>query len=64
MGDDVAAVAAAIRAAMAPHTDFRGTHESGLAKMIAIGLGKHRDATTLHTLGFGVFGVAGLLAGP
>lgn len=38
-----------------PHTDFRGTHESGLAKMIAIGLGKHRGATTLHTHGFGAF---------
>ncbi|GAA4616412.1 lactate racemase domain-containing protein [Saccharopolyspora hordei] len=35
-----------------PHTDFRGTHESGLAKMIAIGLGKHRGATTLHAHGF------------
>ncbi|SEF96601.1 protein of unknown function [Saccharopolyspora kobensis] len=38
-----------------PHTDFRGTHESGLAKMIAIGLGKHRGATTLHSHGFGAF---------
>ena len=26
-----------------PHTDFRGAHESGLAKMIAIGLAKHRE---------------------
>ncbi|MER7013708.1 lactate racemase domain-containing protein [Saccharopolyspora sp. NPDC000359] len=38
-----------------PHTDFRGTHESGLAKMIAIGLGKHRGATTLHSHGFEAF---------
>ncbi|SDZ09492.1 protein of unknown function [Saccharopolyspora shandongensis] len=38
-----------------PHTDFRGTHESGLAKMIAIGLGKHRGATILHTHGFEAF---------
>ncbi|GAA0535884.1 hypothetical protein GCM10011581_24570 [Saccharopolyspora subtropica] len=38
-----------------PHTDFRGTHESGLAKMIAIGLGKHRGATVLHSHGFEKF---------
>jgi hypothetical protein len=38
-----------------PHTDFRGTHESGLAKMIAIGLGKHRGAATLHRHGFEKF---------
>ena len=25
-----------------PHTDFRGPHESGLAKMIAIGIAKHK----------------------
>ncbi|SFS78222.1 lactate racemase domain-containing protein [Saccharopolyspora flava] len=35
-----------------PHTDFRGSHESGLAKMIAIGLGKHEGAATLHRHGF------------
>ena len=28
-----------------PHTDFRGAHESGLAKMIAIGLAKHKGAS-------------------
>ena len=38
-----------------PHTDFRGSHESGLAKMIAIGLGKHRGAATLHRHGFEKF---------
>jgi hypothetical protein len=38
-----------------PHTDFRGSHESGLAKMIAIGLGKHRGAATLHNHGFEKF---------
>ncbi|MFC7340511.1 hypothetical protein [Saccharopolyspora griseoalba] len=38
-----------------PHTDFRGSHESGLAKMIAIGLGKHRGAATLHSHGFEKF---------
>ncbi|MGW3469991.1 hypothetical protein ACWDKQ_16350 [Saccharopolyspora sp. NPDC000995] len=44
-----------VLARVKPHTDFRGTHESGLAKMIAIGLGKHRGATTLHTHGMGAF---------
>ncbi|GAA2353799.1 lactate racemase domain-containing protein [Saccharopolyspora halophila] len=38
-----------------PHTDFRGSHESGLAKMLAIGLGKHRGAATLHSHGFEKF---------
>lgn len=38
-----------------PHTDFRGRHESGLAKMIAIGLGKHKGASAFHTLGFAHF---------
>jgi hypothetical protein len=36
-----------------PHTDFKGTHESGLLKMMAIGLGKHRGAAHLHSRGFG-----------
>jgi len=31
-----------------PHTDFRGSVESGLAKMAVIGLGKHRGAASLH----------------
>ncbi|MBE3597798.1 MAG: DUF2088 domain-containing protein [Limnochordaceae bacterium] len=35
-----------------PHTCFRGPIESGLAKMIAIGLGKHQGATALHAHGF------------
>ncbi|MFB3906539.1 MAG: DUF2088 domain-containing protein [Acidobacteriota bacterium] len=38
-----------------PHTSFHGVHESGLLKMLAIGLGKHRGAASLHRLG-----VAGL----
>lgn len=38
-----------------PHTDFKGAHESGLAKMLAIGFGKHRGATTLHPHGFEEF---------
>ena len=34
-----------------PHTDFRGSVESGLAKMTAIGLGKQRGAQTIHSAG-------------
>ncbi|QBD83579.1 DUF2088 domain-containing protein [Ktedonosporobacter rubrisoli] len=36
-----------------PHTAFRGTYESGLAKMIAIGLGKQEGAAACHARGFG-----------
>lgn len=35
-----------------PHTDFRGAHESGLAKMIAIGIAKHKGAAMFHSFGF------------
>jgi hypothetical protein len=35
-----------------PHTAYRGTHESGLAKMIAIGLGKQAGAASCHAQGF------------
>ncbi len=35
-----------------PHTAFRGTYESGLAKMIAIGLGKQEGAANCHARGF------------
>jgi hypothetical protein len=34
-----------------PHTDFRGDYESGLVKMIAIGLGKHTGASLFHSVG-------------
>lgn len=34
-----------------PHTDFKGPTESGLIKMIAIGLGKQHGADTLHAQG-------------
>jgi len=34
-----------------PHTDFRGRFESGLMKMIAIGLGKQKGASICHQLG-------------
>jgi hypothetical protein len=37
------------------HTDFSGPIESGLMKMIAIGLGKQKGADTLHRQGFAVF---------
>jgi len=36
-----------------PHVAFRGRFESGLAKMITIGLGKQRGADICHDLGFG-----------
>jgi hypothetical protein len=38
-----------------PHTDFRGEHESGLAKMCAIGLAKHVGASYFHMMGFPTF---------
>jgi hypothetical protein len=38
-----------------PHTDFRGPVESGLMKMIAIGLGKQKGADFFHHQGMGEF---------
>ncbi len=38
-----------------PHTDFTGPVESGLSKMIAIGLGKQKGADTFHGQGFATF---------
>ena len=38
-----------------PHTDFHGPIESGLMKMIAIGLGKQKGADTFHSNGFTTF---------
>ncbi len=35
-----------------PHTDFHSTHESGLVKMMVIGLGKRQGAEQVHKLGF------------
>lgn len=32
-----------------PHTSFRGAYESGLAKMIAVGLGKQKGAEVCHS---------------
>lgn len=37
------------------HTDFHGECESGLVKMLAIGLGKQRGAKTFHQQGFDRF---------
>ncbi len=34
-----------------PHTSFHGRYESGLMKMMAIGLGKHRQALAVHAMG-------------
>ena len=44
-----------IIARVKPHTDFKGPFESGLMKMLAIGLGKHKGATIIHTYGFDQF---------
>lgn len=38
-----------------PHTDFKGEHESGLLKMMAIGLAKHKGCSALHRRGFDTF---------
>lgn len=38
-----------------PHTDFHGPVESGLMKMIAIGLGKQKGADMFHSRGFHTF---------
>jgi hypothetical protein len=37
------------------HTTFKGAHESGIVKMLVIGLGKHRGALETHSLGFDRF---------
>jgi hypothetical protein len=36
-----------------PHTSFRGAIESGVVKMLTIGLGKQQGAEICHKLGFG-----------
>ena len=40
-----------------PHTAFRGTYESGLVKMIAIGIAKHKGAAAFHRQGIEQFPV-------
>ena len=42
-----------------PHTSFRGPYESGLMKMMTIGLGSHKGATLAHSKG--AQGIAGLI---
>ncbi len=42
-----------------PHTDFRGRFESGIVKMLAIGLGKREGAATHHQ--YGVRGLRDLI---
>lgn len=39
-----------------PHTHFKYDHESGLLKMICIGVGKHKGAATFHAHGYDHFG--------
>lgn len=39
-----------------PHTSFSGRIESGLLKMLTIGLGKQKGADACHRLGMGVMG--------
>ena len=39
-----------------PHTHFKYKHESGLLKMICIGCGKHKGASTFHGRGYDAFG--------
>jgi hypothetical protein len=41
-----------------PHTAFRGPNESGLVKMVAIGLGKQKGAESCHSYGFKYMGRA------
>lgn len=38
-----------------PHTNFRGKHESGMAKMISVGLAKHKGASLFHMKGYATF---------
>ncbi|MDE0024582.1 MAG: lactate racemase domain-containing protein [Spirochaetaceae bacterium] len=54
-GDKLAAQADAtlMLGRVKPHSSFRGRYESGLIKMLAIGLGKQKGAETCHTRGFG-----------
>lgn len=39
-----------------PHTSFRGRHESGIVKMLVIGMGKQKGAEICHQLGFAAMG--------
>ena len=37
------------------HTAFRGDYESGIVKMLTIGLGKQKGASTCHSAGYALF---------
>lgn len=39
-----------------PHTDFKGPVESGIQKMMVIGLGKHKGASSIHSHEIATFG--------
>ena len=39
-----------------PHTAFRGSYESGIMKMMAIGLGNQQGAEACHEMGFRILG--------
>lgn len=47
--------ATVIIARVKPHTSFKAPVESGLQKMLAIGLGKHEGATSIHSYGLDRF---------
>ncbi len=48
-----AADAVVVVARVKPHTSFRAPVESGLCKMMAVGLGKQRGAEAIHRFGLG-----------
>ncbi len=50
----LAADAVVVLNSVKPHVAFRGRYESGLIKMVAIGLGKQKGAETCHELGPGL----------
>lgn len=47
-----------------PHTSIRGRVESGLFKMMVVGLGKHRGAAAFHQRGYPALAQTLLKAGP
>jgi hypothetical protein len=47
---------------VAPHTGYSGSLQSGLCKMLAVGLGKREGAVSLHRHGFGAAHLIGEMA--
>ncbi len=47
---------------VAPHTGYVGVVQSGLVKMLSVGLGKDRGATAAHRHGFGAGAILGEMA--